>query len=183
MEQAVSDLQENRRLQQELARRLESLQQEEELLLSILNLAEHSTLVPEQAQSLDTPLESSEDPVPPTQLHPLLTTMADHTSSPQKQNSAPGPGRRPRLGDLLLDLLRGHKEPRLAKELREELINKYPDRTPTAQVVRNTLEGLVAKSLIERSKQNRSVMYTLIATEEGGGATASADFEDRTEGH
>nr|WP_317453369.1 hypothetical protein [Streptomyces xanthii] len=69
---------------------------------------------------------------------------------------------RPLLGDLLAELLGRYEEPRLAKELREELLEKHPDRTPTPQVVRNTLEALVAKGRIQRHKQQRSVMYTLV---------------------
>ncbi|MFI2645244.1 hypothetical protein [Streptomyces sp. NPDC018610] len=70
------------------------------------------------------------------------------------------------LRDLLLDLLGGHSEPRLAAELREELLSKHPDREPTPQVVRNTLEALVAKGRIQRHKQGRSVMYTLVGPEQ-----------------
>lgn len=61
-----------------------------------------------------------------------------------------------------MDLLGTHDEPRLAKELRDELLEKHPDRTPTPQVVRNTLESLVAKGRIQRHKQKRSVMYSLV---------------------
>ncbi|MFQ6148439.1 hypothetical protein ACLMNJ_36170 [Streptomyces seoulensis] len=66
------------------------------------------------------------------------------------------------LRDLLLGLLDGHSEPRLAAELREELLRAHPDREPTPQVVRNTLEALVAKGRIQRHKQGRSVMYTVV---------------------
>lgn len=37
---------------------------------------------------------------------------------------------------------------------------KYPKRNPTPQVVRNTLEPLVAKGRIRRHKQERSVLCT-----------------------
>jgi Fe2+ or Zn2+ uptake regulation protein len=66
------------------------------------------------------------------------------------------------LGDLLMQLLGDHDQPRLAKELRDELMEKHPDRTPTPQVVRNTLESLVAKGRIRRHRQQRSVMYSLV---------------------
>ena len=65
-----------------------------------------------------------------------------------------------------MDLLRAHDEPRLAKELRDELLAKYPDRTPTPQVVRNTLESLVAKGRVRRHRQKRSVMYTHLQPQE-----------------
>lgn len=88
--------------------------------------------------------------------------------------AAAGKSRQPLLGELLLSLLSGHDEPRLAKELRDELLVKHSDRTPTPQVVRNTLESLVAKGNVQRHKQQRSVLYTLaesgrhaLATQEG----------------
>jgi predicted transcriptional regulator len=61
-----------------------------------------------------------------------------------------------------MELLAGHREPRLAKDLRDELMAKHPDREPTPQVVRNTLESLVAKGQVRRHKEDRSVMYTLV---------------------
>lgn len=50
--------------------------------------------------------------------------------------------------------------------MRDELLEKHPDRNPTPQVVRNTLESLVAKGRIRRHKQQRSVMYTLVKQDE-----------------
>ncbi|MFJ4715956.1 hypothetical protein [Streptomyces sp. NPDC088785] len=79
-----------------------------------------------------------------------------------KRSAAKGAPRRPLLRDLLVDLLAAHDAPRSAAELREELLSRYPDRTPTPQVVRNTLEALVAKSRIRRHKEQRSVTYTVV---------------------
>lgn len=62
----------------------------------------------------------------------------------------------------MAELLDQYEEPRPAKELRDELLKKHPDRNPTPQVVRNTLESLVAKGRIRRHKEQRSVMYTLV---------------------
>ncbi len=80
-------------------------------------------------------------------------------------------GRRPQplLGGVLTGLLAGHREPCLAKDLRDELVLKHPDREPTPQVVRNTLESLVAKGRVNRHKEERSVRYTL--TDRGRRAT------------
>lgn len=88
------------------------------------------------------------------------TERTERTGKPARAAAA-GTSRQPLLGELLLSLLSGHDEPRLAKELREELLAKHPDRAPTPQVVRNTLESLVAKGNIQRHKQQRSVLYTL----------------------
>src|ERR1051325_5247032 len=71
-------------------------------------------------------------------------TGAAGTSPAGGRGGAKGEPRPPLLDDLLLKLLGGHDDPRLAKELRDELLEKHPDRDPTPQVVRNTLESLVA---------------------------------------
>ncbi|MET7745413.1 hypothetical protein [Streptomyces sp. NPDC005385] len=133
VEQAASDLEENRRRQRELTDRISELQQEEAMLLDILSLAERYEGLPDPSR------------VP-------------------EQTYAAAPGaksRRSLLGGVLLELLAGHDEPRLAKEVREELLAKHPDRSPTSQVVRNTLESLVAKGRVQRHKQQRAVMYSL----------------------
>ncbi|MFF7795783.1 hypothetical protein [Streptomyces sp. NPDC007991] len=68
----------------------------------------------------------------------------------------------------LVELIRGHlaeqKEPRSAAEISTALNQAYPDRDIAAKVVRVTLEGLVAKSQAERTKQGRSVFYTAPAS-------------------
>ncbi|WP_225823958.1 hypothetical protein [Streptomyces naphthomycinicus] len=140
VEQAVSDLADNRRRQRELAEKLKMLKQEEALLTDILTLAERheeagSSRLPEQAR-----------PRPAT---------------PRSEAAATDEPRRLLLGELLIELLGAHDGPRSAKELRDELMRRHPDRSPTPQVVRNTLESLVAKGRILRRKQERSVSYTL----------------------
>ncbi|MEW1773468.1 hypothetical protein [Streptomyces sp. NPDC086777] len=168
VEQAASDLEENRRRQQELTEKITMLQQEEALLVDILTLAERyqglsdTSSLPGQTQGEDalghgqvpgnTPIPSGR-----TARRPASPTV--RRTSPT-QSDAKGKSRRPLLGDVLLSLLGGHSEPRLAKELRDELLVKHPDRNPTPQVVRNTIESLVAKGRVQRHKQQRSVMYT-----------------------
>ncbi|GAB1340609.1 hypothetical protein ACE1SV_71990 [Streptomyces sp. E-15] len=179
MEQAATDLERNRREQQELARRLDALREEETLLRSILDLAEHAAAVPEQAQEESTPRPSrapSHSAPEPLARGQRRDTAA---SRPRRGREARQPaGRRPLLRDLLLDLLKGHVEPVPAHELREELLRAHPDRVPTPQVVRNTLEGLVAKGLIRRHKQNRSVLYTVVAAGDDAGTDAAAPGTD-----
>jgi hypothetical protein len=91
------------------------------------------------------------------------------------QSGAKGKSRQPLLGDVLLSLLGEHTEPRLAKELRDELLVKHPDRNPTPQVVRNTIESLVAKGRVQRHKQQRSVMYTVATSTEPDTSGATKD--------
>ncbi|MEU6533927.1 hypothetical protein ABZ869_32610 [Streptomyces sp. NPDC046928] len=65
----------------------------------------------------------------------------------------------------LVELVRGHlaerQEPRSAAEVASALAERYPERGVKATVVRSTLEGLVARNQAHRSKQGRSVFYTV----------------------
>ncbi|GGJ58719.1 hypothetical protein [Streptomyces brasiliensis] len=166
VEQAASDLEENRRRQQDLAERITVLKQEEALLADILNLAERyegfadASRLPEQLQDEPVVAKAKRTPAGATSRRSASAKAAPADSTAKA--GAKGKSRRPLLSDLLADLLRTYDEPRLAKELRDELLEKHPDRNPTPQVVRNTLESLVAKGRIQRHKQQRSVMYTLV---------------------
>ncbi|MFI5998407.1 hypothetical protein ACIBAC_41980 [Streptomyces sp. NPDC051362] len=168
VEQAASDLKENRRRQQELSEQITVLKQEETLLADILTLAEQYeglsdlSRLPEQAH--DEPVIDSTKPIPELASTPGGESARGSASpaSPLTNEEKPSAkSLRPLLGQVLLELLDAHPEPRLAKELRDELLGKYPDRNPTPQVVRNTLESLVAKGRVQRHKQQRSVMYTV----------------------
>ncbi|BBJ46997.1 hypothetical protein ACFV27_21220 [Streptomyces antimycoticus] len=164
--QAASDLEENRRRQQELAERITVLKQEEALLADILNLAERyenfadASRLPEQLQ--DEPVAAEAEQAPAKAASRRTAPVKTAASGKTAKAGAKEKSRQPLLGDLLVDLLAKYDEPRLAKELRDELLGKHPDRNPTPQVVRNTLESLVAKGRIRRHKQQRSVMYTLV---------------------
>lgn len=152
VEQAASDLKENRRRQRELLETIKMLKREEALLADILALAQRHEG------------DVSEPPLP-VQAHeePKVPRSGRSAAGPDtvRRSAAKGEPRQPLLADLLLDLLRAQSRPRFAKELRDELLAKHPDRTPTPQVVRNTLESLVAKGRIRRHKEERSVTYTL----------------------
>ncbi|MGW1259717.1 hypothetical protein ACWD5Q_32230 [Streptomyces sp. NPDC002513] len=166
VEQAASDLEENRRRQQELTERISVLKQEEALLADILNLAERyegfadTSRLPEQAQ--DEPVVTKAKKRSAGTTSRRSTAVRNAPAGTAAKAGAKGKSRQPLLGDLLADLLGKYDDPRLAKELRDELLDKFPDRNPTPQVVRNTLESLVAKGRIQRHKQQRSVMYTLV---------------------
>lgn len=178
VEQAASDLEENRRRQQELAERIAVLKQEEALLGEILNLAERyegfadASRLPEQLQDEAAVAKAKPAPAAGGSRRPAPARTAPRADTAKtgaaKAGSAKAGGKKksqqPLLGDLLLGLLGTHDEPRLAQELRDELLEKHPDRSPTPQVVRNTLESLVAKGSVRRHKQQRSVMYSLVVT-------------------
>ncbi|WP_338704270.1 hypothetical protein V2W30_40895 (plasmid) [Streptomyces sp. Q6] len=157
--QAASDLAKNRRRQQELTKKLTLLQEEEALLADILKLAEQyegfgdASRLPQQAQ---------DEPAAATAKQRALTTAGKSAAAGAKKGGAKRKTRRPLLGDVLLELLPGHDEPCPAKELRDELLKKHPSRNPTPQVVRNTLESLVAQGRIRRHKEGRAVTYTVV---------------------
>ncbi|GJF33990.1 hypothetical protein KNE206_66900 [Kitasatospora sp. NE20-6] len=157
--QAASDLEENRRRQQDLTGQLKSLQQEEALLIDIMTLAEHYQ---DGAEPSPLPEQAQDEPVP---ARPQRRAKSAPGAAASRTGAAradrKGQAQRPLLGDILLELLAGYGEPRLAKDLRDELMAKHPAREPTPQVVRNTLESLVAKGRVQRHKEERSVMYTL----------------------
>jgi hypothetical protein len=143
VEQAVSDLERNRQIQLQLAEQITMLKEEEALLQDILQLAERYDGLSDPPKLPEQPQDS---PVP---------------RSTRRAAGVKGKSRRPLLGDVLLALLAGHDEPRQAKEVRKELLQKHPDRNPTPQVVRNTLESLVAKGHVKRHREHHSVKYAL----------------------
>ncbi|MFJ7344352.1 hypothetical protein ACIQU3_29190 [Streptomyces sp. NPDC101110] len=106
-------------------------------------------------------------------------------SAPAKKavrKSAAKTANTPKAADLtLVELIRRHlaeqKEPRSAAEISTALGGAHPDRDISPKVVRVTLEGLVAKSGAERSKQGRSVFYSAPAQKD----SAAPEAKDQTE--
>ena len=140
VEQAASDLEENRRLQQELAEKIKMLKQEETLLSDIMHLAERyegssdPSRLPEQAQDEPALTQTKQGAKGTLAGKTAPRRSASAKGSPARataETAAKGKSRQPLLGDMLMDLLRTYDEPRLAKELRDELLEKHPDRTPT----------------------------------------------------
>lgn len=66
----------------------------------------------------------------------------------------------PTLVELIRRHLADQSEPRSAAEIATALGQAHPDRTIKTTVVRTTVEGLVAKSHAQRTKQGSSVYYT-----------------------
>lgn len=80
-----------------------------------------------------------------------------------------GAGGRSTLRDLVEAHLSSLGEPVAAAEVAGVLAREHPDRGVQIAVVRNTLEGLVAKGLAVRSKDRRLVFYRAAAACRGGG--------------
>lgn len=93
----------------------------------------------------------------------------------KRTDSAKAP--EPTLVELIRRHLTEQKEPRSAAEISTALGEAHPHRGIAAKVVRVTLEGLVAKSQAERSKQGRSVFYTAPASESATAPEPEAQSE------
>ncbi|MFD3541398.1 hypothetical protein ACFWUQ_18140, partial [Streptomyces sp. NPDC058662] len=74
--------------------------------------------------------------------------------------AAPARAGEPPLRELVLALLVGAAEPRMVSEVAAELTAARAGRATSAPVVRNTLEGLAKKGVIEKEHRQGSVMYT-----------------------
>ncbi|WP_326800511.1 BlaI/MecI/CopY family transcriptional regulator [Streptomyces sp. NBC_01788] len=84
----------------------------------------------------------------------------------------------PTLVDLIHQHVAEQSEPRSAAEIAEVLRQAHTERTIDTKVVRTTLENLVAKSRIHRTKQGSSVFYTAAGTpEQEAAATDEAQHE------
>ncbi|CAL9379490.1 hypothetical protein SUDANB32_01028 [Streptomyces sp. enrichment culture] len=165
VEQAASDLEENRRQQRELTERMAVLQQEEALLTDILDLARRYEGIADRSPLPEQLRDESVTAKTKRTTGGTASRRSGGTAAPvggRTKTGAKGKTQRPLLGDLLLELLGRHDAPCAAADLRDELLEAHPDRNPTPQVVRNTLESLVAKGRIRRHKEQRSVMYTVV---------------------
>ncbi|MET7656031.1 MULTISPECIES: hypothetical protein [unclassified Streptomyces] len=104
-----------------------------------------------------------------------VTRKAEKTAAPKRasatEQAAPADTAQPTLVDLVRRHLTEQKEPRSAAEITTALGLAHPERTIKTTVVRTTLEGLVAKTQAQRSKQGSSVFYT--ATEAAEPTTAA----------
>ncbi|MEV5877397.1 hypothetical protein AB0L75_24850 [Streptomyces sp. NPDC052101] len=84
------------------------------------------------------------------------TTPAARSTQPAKQGKEQGPT----LRDLVVTHLSREGEPRAAVDVADALSKAHPERGIKITVVRSTLEAMVAKGLVRRSKRGKSVFYT-----------------------
>ncbi|WP_326756352.1 BlaI/MecI/CopY family transcriptional regulator [Streptomyces hirsutus] len=88
----------------------------------------------------------------------------------------------PSLGELLLTVLGKHAgQPRTAGEVTGDLEREYPERARDINTVRNTLERLVAKSRVERTKQKNTVLYTAVTEPAPAADDAAAEASPAAE--
>ncbi|MFE3607262.1 hypothetical protein [Streptomyces goshikiensis] len=94
----------------------------------------------------------------PAKATPAKATPAKATA---KKADTPGETRAPLTG-LIHQHLSAQKEPKTAGEITQALAAAHPERLLNGNLVRTTTERLVARALVERSKQGSTVYYTAV---------------------
>ncbi|WP_216588167.1 hypothetical protein [Streptomyces brasiliscabiei] len=94
------------------------------------------------------------------------STAKSTAAKPAPAKPAPAKKTQPTLVELIRRHLTEQSEPRSAAEVATALTQAHPDRRIQTNVVRTTLEGLVAKSNAQRTRQGSSVYYTAPDTQE-----------------
>ncbi|MFF1321949.1 MULTISPECIES: hypothetical protein [Streptomyces] len=172
--QVTGDLERNAKEQERISAEIASLQEQ---LAAVQH--NHTVLVNvQQALGLPQPpaqptADAESATVPsPRQKTPAARgrkQKARKSVAPPKKAAAKKPQAKPAdaaktAQPTLVELIRRHllelTEPRSAAEISAALGKAHPERQFADKVVRVTLEGLVAKSQAERTKQGRSVFYT-----------------------
>ncbi|MFF4350332.1 hypothetical protein [Streptomyces sp. NPDC001530] len=176
--QVTSDLERNIKEQERISADLEVLQEQLRALQSdhaVLvalqqTLGGASTAVEADTQARPTvPSQASAEPKQRKPRKAAATSAKDTAAKPAAKTSsakAPTAAAKPSLVDLIRGYLEREGEPRSAAEITAALTQAHPDRSIKTTVVRSTVEGLVAKSHVQRTKQGSSVFYTSAAAAE-----------------
>ncbi|MFF7976612.1 BlaI/MecI/CopY family transcriptional regulator [Streptomyces sp. NPDC007905] len=205
--QFAADLEKILAEQQELQARLDRLRAEEEWLRGVLGSLADAQVHGEAADAAQSSAQAPEEaPVPQPRQEEAgpvgqagrakKGTVKKTVKAPAKKTTAKDPAKKTAkkaaaektaarsgelaLGDLLLLILaKQPSEPRTAGEVAGALEQTFPERARDINTVRNTLERLVAKSRVERTKQGSTVYYTALqqAGAEKADTTASAAAE------
>nr|WTB28962.1 hypothetical protein OG781_05020 [Streptomyces sp. NBC_00830] len=181
--QVTGDLERNVKEQERISAEIEALQEQ----LGALQ-HDHSVLVSMQealgganaageADTTATPTVPRQATAEPQQNKPKQAAATSAKTTASKKNAAkassakaPKTDTKPTLVNLIRSHLEQQSEPRSATEISTALTQAHPDRGVKTTVVRTTLEGLVAKSQAQRTKQGASVFYTATAASEPAAA-------------
>ncbi|WP_333775381.1 BlaI/MecI/CopY family transcriptional regulator [Streptomyces sp. IBSBF 3136] len=182
LSQVASDLERNVKEQERIAAELGTLQEQ----LTVLQ-HDHGVLVSMQqalgvSTSVAAPSPAGSAAVPSPRKKATTSSSARRTAKtgaakspkgrkqtatkPVAEKSVARAGTQPTLVDLIHRHLTEQNEPRSAAEVAKALGDAHPDRKISPNVVRTTLENLVAKNLVQRNKQGSSVFYTTSASTE-----------------
>jgi len=151
--QVAADLERNVAEQERVAAELTQLQKKLEALRN-----DHALLVNLQ-QTLTT---ESSVPAPsvPRQVPAGAVPVGRKKSTPGSRGKDATGAKQPTLVELIRAHLLAQAEPRSAAEITDALTRAHPGRDIKPKVVRTTVEGLVARGRVHRSKQGSSVFYT-----------------------
>lgn len=191
--QLAADLEHNAKEQERinaevtaLQEQLHALQRDQALLVSMQQAlgTESPTAAPEAEAAADaapvpTPRKASAAP----RTRPRKKAAAQSKKTAAKTpaaGEAAAAKTAPTLGELIRDHLGRQSEPRSAAEVTAALAQAHPERNAKDKVVRVTLEGLVAKGHVQRTKQGKSVFYSPADTAADSTPDASAKPADAT---
>ncbi|WP_210582812.1 hypothetical protein [Streptomyces sp. GESEQ-4] len=109
------------------------------------------------------------------------TARKSAAKKPPAKAAAAAKTTQPTLVELIRRHLTEQSEPRSAVEISTALSQAHPERGIKPKVVRVTLEGLVAKSQAQRTKQGHSVFYTSPDAPEPTAAPAAKEQAEGTD--
>ncbi|MFF8322939.1 hypothetical protein ACF06V_38050 [Streptomyces bobili] len=174
----AGDLERNIKEQERLSVEIEALQKQ------LAALRHGHTILVNLQQALAVPTTAAEPAAHPAATVPVPRRKAAPAQDSAEQTKAKKPAGRkpaakkntatapaaPTLVTLVREHLAGQSEPRSSAGIATALDQKHPERAIKTTVVRTTIEGLVAKSQAQRTKQGSSAFYTA-----SGSAEAATD--------
>ncbi|MFT2016882.1 BlaI/MecI/CopY family transcriptional regulator [Streptomyces sp. 796.1] len=176
----------------ELQNRLEQLDSSKALLLTYIGSSDGASQAPEgSAEKADEPQAAAATATVPGARRAASST-ARRTGTRTARSGAAGRGKsrkkspaskagspaRGRRGQVIVDYLAEHGEPRSATEVTATLQERHPEEEWSRAGVRESLEHLVSKNQAQRTTQGRSVFYSAAAS---GAAVADAAADDDAE--
>ncbi|MER7811894.1 hypothetical protein [Streptomyces sp900116325] len=186
--QVTGDLERNVKEQERIGAEIEALQeqlgalQHDHSVLVSMHEALGGANAAGEADPTAAPTVPRQATVEPRQSKPKTAAATSAKTTESKKSAAKAPSAKassakapktdtkPTLVNLIRSHLEQQSEPRSAAEVSAALTQAHPDRGVKTTVVRTTLEGLVAKSQAQRTKQGASVLYTAAAASESGAA-------------
>ncbi|WP_033328372.1 BlaI/MecI/CopY family transcriptional regulator [Streptomyces yerevanensis] len=175
--QVAADLERNAKEQErigaevtELQEQLRALQHDQALLVNLQRTLGGESPTPvgpdttgSAAAEPSVPRQASAETKPARQKK-SAAPKSRKTAAKSPETKASAPAAKPTLVELIRTYLGQQSEPRSAAEISTALAQARPDRDIKPKVVRTTVEGLVAKGHVHRTKQGASVFYTAAPT-------------------
>lgn len=172
----------------EVQTRLEQLESSKALLLTYIGSDGDKPVAEQPDKVAEEPRTEPAATVPSARRAPSSTSRRAGTRTARSGSAGRGKSRkksaaakggspaRGRRGQVILDYLAEHGEPRSATEVTTTLQERHPDEEWSRAGVRESLEHLVSKNQAQRSTQGRSVFYSAApATSSDDAAPQAAD--------